>query len=481
MATLAPAAAPAPAARPGPLKLIPRRLGLRARITLSFAIGAFLLSTLFAFVTYAFTRSAILRQRERTAVNEAKRNARQVLPQADGASSALVPVLSALGTGKLMWTGKEWVAPSEIGSADVQTELQQLVNVDRIAARMIYTLQGKTVLAIGIPLSPTPASYFEITPLDDTKRVLRSVGFSLLGASAITTSFGVLLGRWAASRAVRPLTDAAAAAKAIAGGRLDTRLDPDDDTGLKPLSEAFNDMAAALQGRIERDARFASDVSHELRSPLMTLSASIEVMNARRDEMPERAVAALDLLSADVLRFQGLVEDLLEISRFDAGAIRLNLEDLFVGEFVRQAVGVSSVAEAPTTITPAAEELLIRADKRRLARAVANLLDNARVYGGGDINVTVSEPNDPASPPDKVWIAVEDHGPGVAPEERSLVFERFARGTGARRRGLGEGAGLGLALVDEHVRLHGGRVWVDDRADGESGARFVIELPAELP
>ena len=74
---------------------------------------------------------------------------------------------------------------------------------------------------------------------------------------------------------------------------------------------------------------------------------------------------------------------------------------------------------------------------------------------------------------------MSDHGPGVPPEERQLVFERFSRGGGAGRRGMGEGAGLGLALVDEHVRLHGGRVWVEDRADGEPGARFVIELPAE--
>ncbi len=94
------------------------------------------------------------------------------------------------------------------------------------------------------------------------------------------------------------------------------------------LASSFNDMASALQLRIERDARFASDVSHELRSPLMTLSASVEVMEARRHELPERAQAALDLLTSDVSRFQGLVEDLLEISRFDAGAIRLHLEDL---------------------------------------------------------------------------------------------------------------------------------------------------------
>src|SRR5690606_24949555 len=135
--------------------------------------------------------------------------------------------------------------------------------------------------------------------------------------------------------------------------------------------------------RIERDARFASDVSHELRSPLMTLSASVEVMDARRDEMPERAQAALDLLKSDVVRFQGLVEDLLEISRFDAGAVRLHREELLAAEFVRQAVGVSSMPDTPISVTPRAEHVLIDGDRRRLARVVANLIDNARLHGGG--------------------------------------------------------------------------------------------------
>ena len=114
-------------------------------------------------------------------------------------------------------------------------------------------------------------------------------------------------------------------------------------------------MAEALQQRVERDARFASDVSHELRSPLMTLAASVEVMEARRDEMPERAQAALDLLSSDVARFQGLVEDLLEISRFDAGAIRLHLEELLAAEFVRQAVAVSCCPTTPVHVSERAE------------------------------------------------------------------------------------------------------------------------------
>jgi signal transduction histidine kinase len=238
-------------------------------------------------------------------------------------------------------------------------------------------------------------------------------------------------------------------------------------------------MAEALQNRVERDARFASDVSHELRSPLMTLAASVEVMQARRDDLPDRAQAALDLLVADVARFQGLVEDLLEISRFDAGAIRLHLEDLLVAEFMRQAVAVSSLPLTKLTVSDRAEGLIMHGDRRRLARVVANLIDNARVHGGGAPEINVTEAVGEGEPLAHVWIAVEDHGPGVPPEERALVFERFARGAVAGRRSSSDGAGLGLALVDEHVRMHGGRVWVEDRSDGEPGARFVLELPAE--
>jgi signal transduction histidine kinase len=257
------------------------------------------------------------------------------------------------------------------------------------------------------------------------------------------------------------------------------------------LSNSFNDMAEALEARVERDARFASDVSHELRSPLTTLTTSIGVLQARRDEMPDEvAVQALDLLVADVARFQSLVEDLLEISRFDAGAIRLHREEVLVGEFVRQSVSVSTVRDAPVKVSEKGESLVILADKTRLLRAIANLIDNARIHGspassdGHDptygVEVEVREaPTAEDEPVSHVWIVVSDHGPGVPTDERALIFERFARGGGAGRRGTTEGAGLGLAIVDEHVRLHGGRVWVEDRPDGEQGARFVIELPAE--
>ena len=215
----------------------------------------------------------------------------------------------------------------------------------------------------------------------------------------------------------------------------------------------------------------------------MTLSASIEVLQARRDEMPERAVAALDLLVADVARFQNLVEDLLEISRFDAGAIRLHREELLVAEFVRQAVSVSSARDAPVKVSERAENLVIRGDKRRLARVMANLIDNAR-HPRRQATTTsrsrwATRHRARASRSATCGSPCPTTAPASRVEERALVFERFARGAVPVAATSSEGAGLGLALVDEHVRLQGGRVWVEERADGEPGARFVIELPAE--
>ncbi len=464
-------------------RLRPRQFGLRARILVSFSLGALVLSAFLAGATYVLTRSSLVRQRDRAAVQEAFQNARQVQDQLRSNPPSLPKVLGDLqtpaGVIPLIFTrDKFFGSNTEFGQRNIPASLQRRVTVEHVPARIIFSVNNQTLLAVGIPLEGS-ASYFEIVKLDELSNTLRSISISLIGPAALTTALGVMLGAWASRRTVRPLAEAAQAAKAIAGGRLDTRLVAADDNDLRVLAEAFNDMAAALQQRVERDGRFASDVSHELRSPLMTLSASIEVMQARRDEMPERAVAALDLLVADVARFKNLVEDLLEISRFDAGAIRLHLEELLVAEFVRQAVSVSSSRESPVRVSDVAEELFIQGDKRRLARAVANLIDNARVYGEGEITIEVTEPPNEVEHVSHVWIAVDDHGPGVPVEERKLVFERFNRGTGAGRRGMGEGAGLGLALVDEHIRLHGGRVWVEDRTDGEPGARFVIELPAE--
>src|SRR3954471_6740991 len=182
-------------------------------------------------------------------------------------------------------------------------------------------------------------------------------------------------------------------------------------------------MAQELQDRIERDARFASDVSHELRSPLMTLSAAVDVLETRRDELAEKSQAAVDLLAVEVTRFRQLVEDLLEMSRYDAGAVRLELDEIRLAEFVMQAVQVSANGvTVPVELDSELAGVIVQADKRRLGRVVANLLDNARKYADGATSVILQRVDD------GVQIAVEDDGPGIAEEEREVIFERFARG-----------------------------------------------------
>ncbi|MGE0877654.1 MAG: ATP-binding protein [Acidimicrobiia bacterium] len=467
-------------------RLRPSNMGVRARITITFAVGAFFLSMLLAGSTYLATRQTIVRQREKSVNGQVRVNAayvRNVLRSANPEVIKLLQSLQTPGGAKplVLYKGQWTPLSAQFGDDVLPKELKDRVVTDGRAAQMRFSFDGDPQLAVGIPLPDVEASYFEIVTQAELESTLRSVAAALIAGAALTTALGVVVGVGAARRAVRPLAQAARAAEAIAGGRLDTRLEPMEDPDLGQLANAFNNMASALQERVDRDARFASDVSHELRSPLMTLSASIEVIQSRRSEMPERAVAALDLLTADVARFQGLVEDLLEISRFDAGSVRLHFEDIDVAEFVRQAVAYSNDPDVPVVVAPEAVDTVIRADKRRLARVIANLIENARHYGEGATSVVIDVPPDGGSPPAYVWIAVEDNGPGVPAEERSLIFQRFARGSSAGRRGSGEGAGLGLALVDEHVRLHAGRIWVDDRPDGASGARFVIALPTVTP
>jgi signal transduction histidine kinase len=455
-----------------------RRLGLRARITIAFAIGALLLSALLSATTWALTRENLLNQREDSATVVVYQNARivraRVTPGTD--TQALVGSLSTpLGSRPILYVDGDWTPLTPEFGQDALPEAVRDAVLAGQPVRMRYDLRGEMQLVVGIPIPSVQAAYFEIISLDDLQSTLEALGVSLVGASLLTTLAGAALGAWASRRALRPLSGVSTAATALAEGRLDTRLEVSEDPDLRPISASFNDMAQALQDRIERDARFASDVSHELRSPLMTLAASIEVMNNQRDDLPDRARAALDLMVGDIDRFQQLVEDLLEISRFDAGVARLELEEVHLAELVMQAVSHSSDADVPVELDAELAGVVVQADKRRIVRVIANLLDNALKYGGGATSVALRRVED------GVQIAVEDRGTGVPEEDRALIFDRFSRGALAGRRGSSDGVGLGLALVAEHVNLHGGKVWVEDRTDGEEGARFVVQLPVEEP
>jgi len=453
-----------------------RRLGLRARITLAFAIGALVLSVLLSITTLALTRENLLNQREDAATVVVFENAGIVKQQAGNIDDAalLSSLRTPLGSRPILYNGREFVSRDpQYGQDALPAELRDVV-VGGQPSQMRFDLRGDMQLAIGVPIPSADArgvAYFEIVSLSDLEDTLRALSVSLLGASLVTTFAGAAIGWWVSRRALRPLAGVSTAATALATGRLDTRLESSDDPDLQAITDSFNDMAQALQDRIENDARFASDVSHELRSPLMTLAASIEVMNNQRDELPDRSRAALDLMVADIDRFRQLVEDLLEISRFDAGVVHLELEEVHLAELVMQAVSHSTDADIPVDVDAELAGVVVQADKRRIVRVIANLLDNAARYGGGATSVSLRQADD------GVQIAVEDHGDGVPEDDRELIFGRFNRGSAAGRRGSSEGVGLGLALVAEHVNLHGGRVWVEDRPDGDPGARFVVQLP----
>ena len=428
-------------------------------------------------VTYGIVRDNLVSQRETSATRQAYFNASAIRDGLRTAGARPLDLLLALdapadASSFVLVDGAPYSTDVTIGLNEIPEELRQAV-ADGRPARMRYDLDGTARVAIGIPLPAVDASYFETASFSEVESALGSLTIALLVAGALTIAAGASLGAAAARSVLRPLADVRQAAVAIAGGRLDTRVTTVDDADLGAVVTSFNDMARALQERIERDARFASDVSHELRSPLTTLAASVEVLQGRRHEMPERAQAALDLLVADVQRFNAMVEDLLEISRFDAGNASLQLDNVRIAELVSLAVGLRRIP-VRVEVEPAAATRVARVDKRRLVRVLTNLLDNAERYAGGATLVGVGLVGS------DVRITVTDAGPGVDPAERDRVFERFSRGGAvAGQRGSSDGVGLGLALVKEHVGLHGGRVWVED-GPGGVGATFVVELPVAL-
>ena len=454
-----------------------RRFGLRRRVIVAFAFGALALSAGLAIMTYQFARGYLLDQRQRSVVGRTYTAAGLVANELLAAEPDIPRVLSSLvlpaGSQPVLLHDGRWFAASlEVGRDDIPEGLRDRASAGT-PARQLFRLRGAPHLAVGVPLPAGNGVLFEVASLDELDRTLRVLRNALWAAAAVTTLAGAAVGTWAGRRLLRPLADAAQAAAAVGSGRLDVRLETTGDAGLDTLAEAFNGMTSALGERMERDARFASAVSHELRSPLTTLATSVDVLGARREELPEPAQAALDLLEADVRRFQRLVEDLLEISRINAGAAEVSLETVRPEELAAHALRSAKAPDVPLDVDPSVSRVVIHVDKRRMERVIANLVENAQTHGGGIVRVALEADDS------QVRLAVEDAGPGVPPGDRDRIFEPFVRGRAAGRRGSAGGTGLGLSLVAEHVRLHHGRVWAQDRPGG--GARFVVELPAISP
>lgn len=442
-----------------------RRPGLRTRIVALFAAGALVVSATLAVTTFEIARSQLLSTREHTAVRAAYADAGVVQAGLSGPDPDVLGILRSLDTGSLrrpaIRRAGQWyarTADSGITSA-VPRGLLDLAASGRGGLQRVRV--GRQVaLVVAVPLRPRSATYVEVVDLEELQRTLGALTAILALVALATAGAGAGLGWWAARRVLRPLASVAAAATTIGAGDLSARIDPAREPDLARLAVSFNEMVDQLALRMERDRRFAADVSHELRSPLQTLSAATSVLQRRAGTLDERSAAAVALVASEVERFSQLVTDLLELARGDRPAERVQVD---VRALVQRLCTERGVPLEPGPPLPAA------VDPRRLQQVLANLLDNAERHGGGPVAVRVVREDDRT-----VVLEVDDDGPGVPEQERTLVFDRFARGRAAGVRGGSDGTGLGLALVAQHAQAHDGRACVGDRPGG--GARFRVEL-----
>lgn len=447
------------------------RLSLRWRVALVLGAGSLLLTSAMAVLVWNLASGYMLRQREQSATRQAEVNVRLVDEALRTGSDALEELLTGLTTGPdstvlLYRSGQVLTSGRQI---DPRVLPEELVDLGRrgVPASQRLVVDGIPVLAVSLPISSTDAAYVELAPLVQLDSTFRFLSILLITGTVASGLLGVALGSWASGRALRPLTELTRAASRIAGGDLKARLPTQTDPDLAHLATTFNSTADALEERVLRDARFAGDVSHELRSPLTTMVNAAEVLRRRRAEIPGTAGRALDLLTSEVDRFARTVVDLLEISRADQQADDTDLELIDLASLVDNVLESRPGTEVPVRTEPPGPRVL--GDRRRLDRVVNNLLDNAERHAGGAVRVAVR------SHGGRARLEVDDTGPGVPPELRDRIFHRFDRGTRAGSRGTDTGSGLGLALVAQHVHRHGGAVWVEDSPGG--GARFVVELP----
>ena len=445
-------------------------LGLRARATIAWALIALALASGVAAISYHVTRGDLLEERRERATAQAYLNARLVRSGLRASDPDLSAVLSSLegnvGSSSLTRLGGEWFASSVgVGPDMLPRQLVEVVEGGD-TGRVVASIGGAPFVVVGVPIAESTAGYYELVALDDVDSTLRSLARNLLIGAAAATIAAAFVGWYASGRILTPLRRMTRAASAIADGNLATRLDASGDRDLEPLQQSFNRMADAVEERVAREHRFTSDVSHELRGPVAAMKSSIEVARRHMDD-PDTVRDAIGHLDARTGALHELVVDLLEISRMDAGVAELQLDPMSPTELVDAAVKMTGSDSLRIDVADDVPETIV-ADKRRIGQSLMSLIENAGKYAGGVTRIEVTTAGG------CVLFAVEDAGPGIPPHERRHVFGRFARGEQARG-GSVSGSGLGLALVEEHMRLHGGRVDVGDAVGG--GARFVLELP----
>jgi two-component system sensor histidine kinase MtrB len=331
-----------------------------------------------------------------------------------------------------------------------------------------------------LPADDSTRTVYYLFPLDDVQQSLALVTRSLLTAGVLLLLLIAALTWLLTRQIVTPIRLARRVAERLAAGQLQERLRVTGEDDLARLATSFNQMATSLQRQIRQleelsrvQRRFVSDVSHELRTPLTTVRLAGSVLHEARSGFDPEAARAAELLQRELDRFETLLVDLLEISRFDAGAAALDLDDLNLTAVALRVVdNTRALADARSTrVVVVAPDLpcLAEADVRRVERIVRNLVTNAIDHAESrEIVVTVAADDQAAA------IAVRDHGVGLAVGESAMVFNRFWRADPARARTSG-GTGLGLAISLEDTHLHGG--WLQAWGKPGEGAQFRLTLP----
>jgi two-component system sensor histidine kinase MtrB len=337
-------------------------------------------------------------------------------------------------------------------------------------------------LIVGQPVT-TQAGAFELYylfPLTAEQRTLGLVQRTVLIAGLALVLLVAAIAALVTRQVVRPVRVAAQTAGRLAGGELSERIKVSGEDDIALLGESFNDMANSLQQQIQRlenlsrlQQRFTSDVSHELRTPLTTIRMAAELLHSSRDDFAPPLARSVELLTNELDRFESLLDDLLEISRYDAGAAHLESEQVDIRGIVERAVSAAQPLAGRHGVELRYElgdaPVVAEVDARRIERVLRNLLGNALDHAEGR-PVTVRVGADDAS----VAVTVRDEGVGLRPGESTLVFNRFWRGDTSRSRLTG-GTGLGLAISLEDVRLHHG--WLQAWGARGRGAVFRMTLP----
>jgi two-component system sensor histidine kinase MtrB len=464
-----------------------RLRSLRARLVLTFILVALAGGAAGAGANYLAARNAILSDgqqqtliRTRDQLTLLARDLQFPLDQA-ALERIRIGVADKVPVTSLLVVYRDLQSPAADSYLAPSAQLRQRVENDRLTWQRLR-IQGTPFLVFGIPVDTTDGHFtglqvYGMSPLDQQETSIAKLGWSTARTTAIAVTFAVLLALIAARSVLRPVRDLQRGARRLAAGELHTRLPTRGSDELADLVLTFNNAAATLEENVERlrrmeaqARRFVADVSHELRTPLTAMTAVTDTLDEEVARLPGDAGTAARVISTETRRLAQLVENLIEISRFDAGRAVLQLDEVDLSTAVAATLAARGWSERVDTDLPAGITAIV--DRRRLDVILANLVGNALRYGEAPVTVTVRTDASAASG-DWVTVTVTDRGPGLAPEVAPHVFDRFFKADASRTRS--EGSGLGLAIAWENARLHDGMIEAANQPGG--GAQFRLRLP----